>query len=100
LNSELGSRIEQVSDDLFCTNPAAIIARGIEEDTANAVLIKLNQIGSLTGSIAATRLASDHGWGAFVSHRSCETVDSFIADMTVALDIGHLKTGTPTHAKA
>ena len=98
LNSELGSRIELVGDDLFCTNPA-IIARGIEEDVANAVLIKLNQIGTLTESIAATRLARDHGWGAFVSHRSGETVDSFIADMTVALDTGHLKTGAPARGE-
>ncbi len=98
MNSELGSRIELVGDDLCCTNPA-IIARGIEEDVANAVLIKLNQIGTLTESIAASRLARDHGWGAFVSHRSGETVDSFIADMTVALDTGHLKTGAPARGE-
>jgi enolase len=83
-----------VGDDIFCTNPA-IIARAIEEDIANSTLIKLNQIGTLTETIAATRLAQFHGWGAFVSHRSGETVDSFIADMTVALDTGHLKTGAP-----
>ena len=94
LNRRLGSTIELVGDDIFCTNPA-IIARGIEEDIANAALIKLNQIGTLTETIAATRLAQFHGWGAFVSHRSGETVDSFIADMTVALDTGHLKTGAP-----
>ena len=98
LNLQLGSRIELVGDDLFCTNPA-IITRGIEEDVANAVLIKLNQIGTLTETIAATRLARDHGWGAFVSHRSGETVDSFIADMTVALDTGHLKTGAPARGE-
>ena len=98
LNLQLGSRIELVGDDLFCTNPA-IIARGIEEDVANAALIKLNQIGTLTETIAATRLARDHGWGAFVSHRSGETVDSFIADMTVALDTGHLKTGAPARGE-
>ncbi len=98
LNQALGARIELVGDDLFCTNPA-IIARGIEEDVANAVLIKLNQIGSLTETIAATRMARDHGWGAFVSHRSGETVDSFIADMTVALDTGHLKTGAPARGE-
>ncbi|VAW76066.1 Enolase, partial [hydrothermal vent metagenome] len=93
-----GDKIELVGDDIFCTNPA-IIARGIEQDIANAVLIKLNQIGTLTETIAATRLARDHGWGAFVSHRSGETVDSFIADLTVALDTGHLKTGAPARGE-
>ncbi len=97
-NDVLGDRIELVGDDVFCTNPD-IIARGIEDDIANAVLIKLNQIGTLTETIAATRLARDHGWGAFVSHRSGETVDSFIADMTVALDTGHLKTGAPARGE-
>ncbi|MHB1525236.1 MAG: phosphopyruvate hydratase [Candidatus Dormibacteria bacterium] len=94
LNSRLGATIELVGDDIFCTNPA-IIARGIAEDIANSALIKLNQIGTLTETVAATRLAQFHGWGAFVSHRSGETTDSFIADMTVALDTGHLKTGAP-----
>lgn len=98
LNQAIGNTIELVGDDVFCTNPA-IIAQGIEEGIANAVLIKLNQIGSLTETIAAARLARDHGWGAFVSHRSGETVDSFIADMTVALDTGHLKTGAPARGE-
>ena len=98
LNHAIGDTIELVGDDVFCTNPA-IIARGIEQDIANAVLIKLNQIGTLTETIAATRLARDHGWGAFVSHRSGETVDSFIADLTVALDTGHLKTGAPARGE-
>jgi len=98
LNRTLGERIELVGDDIFCTNPD-IIARGIEEDIANAVLIKLNQIGTLTETVTATRLARDNGWGAFVSHRSGETVDSFIADMTVALDTGHLKTGAPARGE-
>ena len=98
LNQAIGQRIELVGDDLFCTNPA-IIARGIEENAANAVLIKLNQIGTLTETIEATRLARNHGWGAFVSHRSGETIDCFIADMTVALDTGHLKTGAPARGE-
>ncbi|HHJ18824.1 MAG TPA: phosphopyruvate hydratase [Gammaproteobacteria bacterium] len=98
LKQRLGASIELVGDDVFCTNPS-IIARGIQEDIANAVLIKLNQIGTLTEAIAATRLARNHGWGAFVSHRSGETVDSFIADMTVALDTGHLKTGAPARGE-
>lgn len=94
LNSRLGEIVELVGDDLFVTNPERI-ARGIKENVANAVLIKLNQIGTLSETIAATRMAQRAGWGAFVSHRSGETVDSFIADMTVALDTGHLKTGAP-----
>jgi len=98
LNQALGDRIELVGDDIFCTNPK-LIARGIEQNIANAVLIKLNQIGTLTETIAATRLARNNGWGAFVSHRSGETVDSFIADMTVALDTGHLKSGAPARGE-
>jgi enolase len=94
LNRELGDQIELVGDDLFVTNVARI-ARGISENAANAVLIKLNQIGTLTETIAAVHLAYDAGWGAMVSHRSGETVDPFIADLTVALDTGHLKTGAP-----
>jgi len=94
LNRELGQNIELVGDDLFVTNVERI-ARGIREDVANAVLIKLNQIGSLTETVAAVRLAYEANWGAMVSHRSGETVDSFIADLTVALGTGHLKTGAP-----
>ncbi|SPD75593.1 enolase [uncultured Desulfobacterium sp.] len=94
LNQTLGSKIELVGDDLFVTNVERI-ARGITEDAANAVLIKLNQIGSLTETIAAIEMARKAGWGAMVSHRSGETVDSFIADLTVAMTTGHLKTGAP-----
>lgn len=94
LNETLGGRIELVGDDLFITNVERI-ARGISENSANAVLIKLNQIGSLTETIAAIEMARHAGWGAMVSHRSGETVDSFIADLTVAMGTGHLKTGAP-----
>ena len=94
LNQTLGGRIELVGDDLFVTNVERI-ARGIAENAANAVLIKLNQIGSLTETIAAIEMARQAGWGAMVSHRSGETVDSFIADFTVAMATGHLKTGAP-----
>jgi enolase len=94
LNDRLGSQIELVGDDLFVTN-VEHIARGIREDVANAVLIKLNQIGTLTETRAAVQMAYDAKWGAMVSHRSGETVDSFIADLTVALGTGHLKTGAP-----
>ena len=94
LNRELGAKLELVGDDLFVTNVDRI-RRGIKESVANAVLIKLNQIGTLTETLAAVRLAKGAGWGAMVSHRSGETVDSFIADLTVAWDTGHLKTGAP-----
>lgn len=82
LNALLGERIELVGDDVFCTNPK-LIARGIDENIANAVLIKLNQIGTVTETIQAVEMALEHGWGAFVSHRSGETIDSFVADLTV-----------------
>jgi enolase len=94
LNRELGEKIELVGDDLFVTNVERI-SRGIREDVANAVLIKLNQIGTLTETVAAIEMARKAGWGSMVSHRSGETVDSFIADLTVGLGTGHLKTGAP-----
>ncbi len=94
LNSRLGDKIELVGDDLFVTNIERI-ERGIKEDVANAVLIKLNQIGTVSETIAAVRLAQKYAWGAMVSHRSGETVDSFIADLTVAMGTGHLKSGAP-----
>ncbi len=94
LNRELGEKIELVGDDLFVTNVERI-GRGIRENVANAVLIKLNQIGTLTETVAAVEMARKAGWGSMVSHRSGETVDSFIADLTVGLGTGHLKTGAP-----
>jgi enolase len=94
LNREIGGRVELVGDDLFVTNVKRI-ERGIREQAANAVLIKLNQIGTLSETRAAIEMARRAGWGAMVSHRSGETVDSFIADLTVAMATGHLKTGAP-----
>lgn len=94
LNQKLGNQIELVGDDLFVTNVERV-ARGIKENVANAVLIKLNQIGTLTETIATIEMARKAGWGSMVSHRSGETVDSFIADFTVAMATGHLKTGAP-----
>ncbi|RYF18501.1 MAG: phosphopyruvate hydratase, partial [Oxalobacteraceae bacterium] len=94
LNKTLGQQVELVGDDLFVTNVERI-ARGIRENVANAVLIKPNQIGTLTETLAAVKMTQDAGWGAMVSHRSGETVDSFIADLTVGLNTGHLKTGAP-----
>lgn len=98
LNARLGTEIELVGDDLFVTNVERI-ERGISEQSANGVLIKLNQVGTLTETEAAVRVAAQVGWGAMVSHRSGETVDSFIADLTVALDTGHLKTGAPARGE-
>jgi enolase len=98
LNQTLGSKIELVGDDLFVTNVTRV-ARGIEENVANAVLIKLNQIGTVSETIATIEMARKAGWGAMVSHRSGETVDSFIADFTVALSTGHLKTGAPARGE-
>ncbi len=94
LNEKLGRTIELVGDDLFVTNVERL-ARGIRDNVANAILIKLNQIGTLSETMAAIRMATKAGWGAMVSHRSGETVDSFIADFTVAMATGHLKTGAP-----
>ncbi len=94
LNKEIGARVELVGDDLFVTNVKRI-ERGIRENAANAVLIKLNQIGTLTETRSAIEMARNAGWGAMVSHRSGETVDTFIADLTVAMATGHLKTGAP-----
>jgi enolase len=94
LNQTLGKKIELVGDDLFVTNVERI-SQGIAENVANAVLIKLNQIGTLSETIAAIEMARKAGWGAMVSHRSGETVDSFISDFTVAMGTGHLKTGAP-----
>ena len=94
LNQTIGGKTELVGDDLFVTNVKRI-SKGIQEGAANAVLIKLNQIGTLTETMAAINMARKAGWGAMVSHRSGETVDSFIADLTVAMGTGHLKTGAP-----
>ena len=98
LTVALGSRLQLVGDDIFCTNPK-LIREGIDKHTANAVLIKLNQIGTLSETVEATRLAQDNGWGAMISHRSGETVDSFIADLAVALGTGQIKTGAPARGE-
>jgi enolase len=94
LNKTLGERIQLVGDDLFVTNIRRI-GRGIQEKAANAVLIKLNQIGTVTETIHAIDMGREAGWTSMVSHRSGETVDSFIADFTVAMGTGQLKTGAP-----
>jgi len=98
LTETLGGRLQLVGDDIFCTNPE-LIRRGIEQGAANALLVKLNQIGTLTETVEATRLAQENGWGAMISHRSGETVDSFIADLSVALGGGQIKTGAPARGE-
>jgi len=94
MTKKIGSKIQIVGDDLFVTNTERI-ERGIREHSANAVLIKLNQIGTVTETKEAISMAKKAGWGAMVSHRSGETVDTFIADLTVALSCGQIKTGAP-----
>jgi enolase len=89
----LGSKIEIVGDDIFCTNKA-ILTEGIAKGVANSILIKLNQIGTVTETLETIELAYRNNYNAFVSHRSGETPDSFIADLTVAVNAGHLKTGS------
>jgi enolase len=93
MTDRLGNRLQIVGDDLFVTNTDRI-ARGIREKAANAVLIKLNQIGTLTETLEAIRTAQRAGWNAVVSHRSGETEDTFIADLAVATGCGQIKTGS------
>jgi enolase len=94
LTDRLGSKIQLVGDDLFVTNPA-ILQRGISEGVANAILIKLNQIGTVTETLKAVDLAHKAGYRAIISHRSGETEDAFIADLAVATGAGQIKTGAP-----
>ncbi len=93
LTKKLGNKIQLVGDDIFVTNTQRI-KKGIKEKTANAVLIKLNQIGTLTETLEAIRLTHKAGWNAVISHRSGETEDTFIADLAVATGTGQIKTGS------
>jgi len=93
LTQELGSKIELVGDDIFCTNPQ-ILQKGIDEGVANSILIKLNQIGTVTETLDTIELAKQNNYNCFISHRSGETEDTTIADLTVATGAGHLKTGS------
>lgn len=93
LTKKLGQQIQLVGDDLFVTN-SAILARGIEEHIANSILIKVNQIGSISETLAAIKMAQQAGYTAVVSHRSGETEDAFIADLAVATSAGQIKTGS------
>ena len=94
LTAKLSGRIQLVGDDLFVTNPA-ILARGIREHVANAILIKLNQIGTVTETLKAVDMAHKAGYRTIISHRSGETEDTFIADLAVATGSGEIKTGAP-----
>ncbi|MBI1964079.1 MAG: phosphopyruvate hydratase [Candidatus Rokubacteria bacterium] len=93
LTRRLGGRVQLVGDDLFVTNPA-IIQQGIQNGLANAVLIKVNQVGTLTETLEAIELAKRAGYGTIISHRSGETEDTFVADLAVAVNAGQIKTGS------
>jgi enolase len=97
LTRELGDRVQLVGDDLFVTNPERL-RDGIERGVGNSILVKVNQIGTLTETIEAVRLAQSHGYTAVMSHRSGETEDATIADLAVALGTGQIKTGAPARS--
>lgn len=97
LTAEVGDRIQIVGDDLLVTNPERV-RKGIKEKAANALLVKLNQIGTLTETIEAVETCHRSGWRAVTSHRSGETEDSTIADLAVALNMGQIKTGAPARS--
>ena len=93
LTDAMGDRVELVGDDIFCTNPK-ILQEAIDRGVANSILIKLNQIGTVSETLGCVQLAQKHGYGVYVSHRSGETEDTFIADLAVATGCGHIKTGS------
>jgi enolase len=97
LTSELGDRVQLVGDDLFVTNPQRL-RRGIEGGVANSILVKVNQIGTLTETLEAIRAAQSAGYSAVISHRSGETEDATIADLAVATNAGQIKTGAPARS--
>ena len=98
LTDRLGDKVQLVGDDLFVTN-AEVLAEGIEKETANAILIKLNQIGTLSETLDTIRLAQENGYATVISHRSGETEDTFIADLAVAVNAGQIKTGAPARSE-
>jgi len=97
-NAELGDKIQLVGDDLLVTNPTRI-KKAIDEKSCNALLLKVNQIGSLSEAIEAVKIAKQAGWGVMTSHRSGETEDTFIADLAVGLSTGQIKTGAPCRSE-
>jgi enolase len=98
LTERLGAQVQLVGDDIFVTNPERV-ERGIAEGTANAVLIKLNQIGTVSETLAVIEMAQDAGWGTVVSHRSGETEDTSLADLAVGAGTGQLKSGAPSRSE-
>ncbi|MFO7292202.1 MAG: phosphopyruvate hydratase [Actinomycetes bacterium] len=98
LTERLGTKVQLVGDDLFVTN-SEILARGIERGAANAILVKVNQIGSLTETLETMEMAATASYGRMVSHRSGETEDTFIADLAVATNAGQIKTGAPARSE-
>ena len=98
LTKAIGKSVQIVGDDLLVTNPLRV-KKAISENACNALLLKVNQIGSLTESIEACKLSQDAGWGVMVSHRSGETEDNFIADLVVGLGTGQIKTGAPCRSE-
>jgi len=98
ITAELGSKVQLVGDDLYVTNPARL-QKGIDEKAGNAILVKVNQIGTLTETLDAVSLAQTHGMKAIISHRSGETEDTFIADLAVATNAGQIKTGAPARSE-
>ena len=94
LTQRLGNKIQLVGDDLFVTNVKRL-EKGIKEKAANAILIKPNQIGTLTETLSTIRLAKENGYRTIISHRSGETEDTTIADIAVAINAGQIKTGAP-----
>ena len=97
LTKALGNRIQLVGDDLFVTN-TDLLKKGIERGVGNSILIKVNQIGTLTETLEAIKMAREAGYTAIVSHRSGETEDTTIADIVVAVNAGQIKTGAPSRS--
>ena len=97
LTAAVGDKVQIVGDDLLVTNPQRV-RRGIQEKSCNALLVKVNQIGSLTETIEAVELCHRAGWRTVTSHRSGETEDATIADLAVALNMGQIKTGAPARS--
>ncbi|MEN9603523.1 MAG: hypothetical protein RLZZ06_542 [Actinomycetota bacterium] len=98
ITAELGEKVQLVGDDLYVTNPARL-QKGIDQKAGNAILVKVNQIGTLTETLDAVSLAQTHGMKAIISHRSGETEDTFIADLAVATNAGQIKTGAPARSE-
>ncbi|GMA91595.1 hypothetical protein GCM10025869_21240 [Homoserinibacter gongjuensis] len=98
LTTQLGDKVQLVGDDLFVTNPTRL-QTGLDRGAANSILVKVNQIGTLTETLDAVAKAQRHGYTAILSHRSGETEDTTIADLAVATDAGQIKTGAPARSE-